>query len=145
MRMTIPAIALGAISAMGCSRSAITAATAAAPSRAPDARSIAIAYSVARRGPDGDGVVLAGRTALEMRRGVEVQEIAARSPARAELSLDARGEPAGGVLVVVRYKETAADGSRIEWEPIVRVAPGAPAHAEVSGAGWSRTIEVAME
>jgi hypothetical protein len=116
------------------------------PPQAPrDAPPIALSYRVERHG-DSDGVVLTGRTILEPRRGdAGIEESDARSPAKSELRFDARQAVDGAILVTVRYREVAPDGSHIRWEPIVRVAPGVPARAQVAGSGWSRTIEVVAE
>jgi hypothetical protein len=105
---------------------------------------LAVAYRVLRAG-DGDGVVLSGHTQVNSHRGTGIQTIAAHSSAAEELELNAYTRGDGTVLVEVKYKETTPEGGKLQWQPSVRLARGAPARAEVAGAGWSRAIELTAE
>ncbi len=117
-----------------------------APARAPtpEPPPMSIAYRVLR-GDGGDAVLLAGRTQIDTRHGPRLVAQAPHSPAEEEIELETRPRDDGAVLVEVKYEETSPEGAKIKWHPVVRLARGAPAKADVSGPGWSRTIEMTLE
>jgi hypothetical protein len=112
--------------------------------RPPEPAGVAVAYRLLRSG-DGDGVLLSGRTHVDPHYGARIDAVGGHTSAAERLELDARSRDDGSVLVQVKYEETSAEGARIEWRPAVRLAHGATGRAEVSGAGWGRVLEVAVE
>jgi hypothetical protein len=111
---------------------------------APEPPPLSISYRVLR-GNEGGAVVLAGRTQVTPDHDARVVSAAARSPQAEDLELRARTRDDGAVVVDVTYEERTADGTRLQWRPAVRLAHGAAGRAEVSGDGWSRTIEMTLE
>ena len=114
------------------------------PAAAGEAPTLGLAYELTRQG-DGTGVVMAGRSEAGPYNVLEVQQHAAKTGEKEELRLKLRPRDDGSVLVEVRYAEVSADGGHIAWEPLVHVARGTPAVAEIQGAGWSRAIRVRIE
>jgi hypothetical protein len=115
--------------------------TAAEAERAPDTPPVAIDYRIVRGEANG-GVVLAGRTQVDARHSAIVESSAGRSSATEQLRLDALPGADGSVFVEVMYNETSPEGDKLHWMPAVRLERGVTSHAEVSGDGWSRAIEL---
>ena len=108
---------------------------------------LGLAYELTRQG-DGaaTGIVISGHSDLGPHNVMEVEQHATRTGEKEELRLKMRPRDDGSVLVEVRYAEVSADGGRhIAWEPLVHVARGVPAVAEIQGPGWSRAIRVRIE
>ena len=109
----------------------------------PPPAPVALAYELARRG-DGDGVLLGGRTVVDVHHEHAIEQTA-QSPRVIELRMHARPRDDGTLFVDVDYKERSADGIQIEWSPTLLVARGAPTTADVSGAGWGRSLRLTVE
>ena len=140
LRIIVVASALGSL-LLACTRAPVMA-PAVAHSSEPQA--VAVAYRVLRTG-DGTGVLLSGRTDVDTRHGFRVEATAAHTSAGEQLDFMARPREDGTVTVEIMYEETTLEGARLKWAPSVRLARGATAHAEVSGSGWGRVIEVTVE
>jgi len=126
------------IISLGCAS-----ASAATPVR--DAReppSIAVEYEVTRKGaPSDQSVILQGRTSIDSRGDAEIKHSARDHE---ELRLGARERNDGTFDVEVRYQEASQEG-QIAWQPVLRLARGGSATADVAGAGWARSIRVKLE
>jgi len=112
--------------------------TATAPRVSPDLPGVAVTYRML----DGDGVVLSGRSEFDAHYIARVDTTTSGTHER--LELEARPRDDGTVLVQVRYEETRAQGS-IDWRPSVRLARGATAHADMTGSGWKRLLEISVD
>jgi hypothetical protein len=137
--IVIPLALACLVAAGGCTRGA-----AAAPASAKDARepaSVAIEYEVARKGDD-NAVLLRGRTSIDARHEAGVEHHARD---REDLRFAARERNDGSFDVEMRYRESTPDGTDIRWEPVLRVARGTTASADVAGNGWARTVSVKVE
>jgi hypothetical protein len=134
-------LAAASILALGCaSASAATHAPSVSDAREPP--SVAVEYEVTRKGaPPDQSVILQGRTRIDARNDAEIKH-AARD--HEELRLGARERSDGTFDVEVRYREASQEGE-IAWQPVLRLARGSSATADVAGAGWARSIRVKLE
>jgi hypothetical protein len=143
MTSTMMKLPLAAV-AFAASACAHPASTAPPPQSAKDARepaSVAIEYEVTRKGAD-EGVVLRGRTTVDGRHEPGVEH---NAHDREELRFATRERNDGSFDLEMKYRETTPDGTTIRWEPVLRVARGGTANADVSGAGWSREVRVKVD
>jgi len=116
----------------------------AAAVRVPDPPPFAVTYRILRS-LDGDGVLLAGRMDIGVHDDGRVEAVSSHNSAAHELQLTVRPEDDGSLIARARYEERGPDGTTIKWAPAMRVARGAPAHAEVAGSGWARTIDLIVQ
>jgi len=103
--------------------------------------SVALQYEVTRKGED-NGVVLSGRTSIDARHEAAIEHNARD---REELRFAAHERNDGSFDVEMKYREIAPDGTSITWQPVLRVARGGTATADIAGAGWSRGVRVKVD
>jgi hypothetical protein len=134
-------LAGASIISLGCaSASAATPVSSVRDAREPP--SIAVEYEVTRKGaPSDQSVILQGRTSIDSRGDAEIKHSARDHE---ELRLGARERNDGTFDVEVRYQEASQEG-QIAWQPVLRLARGGSATADVAGAGWARSIRVKLE
>jgi hypothetical protein len=112
--------------------------------RPPDPPPLAVTYRI-QRSVDGEGLLLAGRMDIGIHDDGRVEAVSSHNSAAHELALTVRPEDDGSLVARARYEERGPDGTTIKWAPAMRVARGAPAHAEVAGNGWARTIDLLVQ
>jgi len=139
--MVIPMVAVSLLSG-GCAHP-----TAVAPPPMESSKdmhepaSVALQYEVTRKGED-NGVVLSGRTSIDARHEAAIEHNARD---REELRFAAHERNDGSFDVEMKYREIAPDGTSITWQPVLRVARGGTATADIAGAGWSRGVRVKVD
>jgi hypothetical protein len=125
---------------LACAR---TPAPAPVVARAPDPP-LMVTYRIVRSG-DGEGTMLFGRTLLDGGHGARVHATAPHNAADEDLDLSTRQNIDGSLALSLHYEERGVDGSKIEWQPLVRVSRGSPVKLEVAGPGWVRTLDLTVE
>jgi hypothetical protein len=106
-----------------------------------DRPNIALDYELTRQGGD-TGVVLEGRTTLDGRESSGVRHSTPHG--REELHFDSRARDDGSFDVWMRYEEQSNDWD-LNWNPVLHLARGSMAVANVEGPGWVRSLKLKVE
>jgi hypothetical protein len=131
---------LCALSSTGCAHPAAAAPVVTAKDTREPA-SVSLEYEVARKGDEG-GVLLRGRTSIDGRHEARVER---RARDREEIRFAARERNDGSFDVEMKYREVTPDGVDVMWEPVLHVARGTTATADVAGSGWARTVSLKVD